>query len=228
MTGGQRIEGEPFEGAALVPDIVAQLKAFGVGQIVVVNDGRQAGYPAGALPADVDVRPRTELDAVQRELREVPGVTAGWVYDQACAAELRRLRKHKKIEQPTKRVVINELVCEGCGDCNAQSNCIAVEPVETQYGRKRQINQAACNIDLSCLRGYCPSFVVIDGATPVPPGVGKIPTRSIGLQPIWACRFLRPTASWIWSSPGSAEPASRRPALSWQWPRTWPGWRFQR
>jgi indolepyruvate ferredoxin oxidoreductase len=162
MTGGQPIDGEPLlRGEVSVPEIVRQLHAEGVARIAVVADdpGRHA---QGAFPTGVAVHPRSELDRVQRALREVPGVTA-LVYDQACAAEARRLRKQGAFPDPDRRVVINEAVCEGCGDCSVASNCISVEPVETELGRKRRINQSSCNKDYSCLQGYCPSFVTIEG-----------------------------------------------------------------
>ena len=108
------------------------------------------------------VHPRDELDAVQRRLREVPGVSA-LVYDQTCAAEKRRRRKHGAYPDPDERVVINELVCEGCGDCGVASNCVAIQPAETELGRKRRIDQSACNKDFSCLKGFCPSFVTVKG-----------------------------------------------------------------
>jgi indolepyruvate ferredoxin oxidoreductase len=162
MTGGQPIDGEPLlHGEVSVPEIVRQLHAEGVARIAVVADdpGRHA---LGAFPPGVAVHPREELDRVQRALREMPGVTA-LVYDQACAAEARRLRKQGAFPDPDRRVVINEAVCEGCGDCSVVSNCISVEPVETELGRKRRINQSSCNKDFSCLQGYCPSFVTIEG-----------------------------------------------------------------
>ena len=99
---------------------------------------------------------------MQRRLREVPGVSA-LVYDQTCAAEKRRRRKHGAYPDPDERVVINELVCEGCGDCGVASNCVAIQPVETEFGRKRRIDQSACNKDFSCLKGFCPSFVTVKG-----------------------------------------------------------------
>ncbi len=111
---------------------------------------------------------RRYLDRLQRELREVKGVSA-LIYDQTCAAELHRKRKRGTIEAPDKRVVINELVCEGCGDCNVQSNCLSVMPLETEFGRKRRINQSSCNQDFSCLEGFCPSFVTLRGAKRNPP-----------------------------------------------------------
>ena len=163
MTGGQPIEGEPQDGTQLVPDIVRQLAALGVREIVVLNDGSRA-YPRGALPRGVGVLSRDRLDEVQRRLRDVPGVTA-IVYDQFCAAEGRRLRKRGRLPAPDRRMVINERVCEGCGDCNHVSNCIAVLPAETRFGRKRRVDQASCNFDLSCVKGYCPSFVTVTGGS---------------------------------------------------------------
>ncbi|NGE86540.1 indolepyruvate ferredoxin oxidoreductase family protein, partial [Escherichia coli] len=108
------------------------------------------------------VHHRDELDRIQREFREIPGTTA-IIYDQTCATEKRRRRKRGKLVDPAKRVVINELVCEGCGDCSVQSNCLSVEPLETDFGRKRQINQNTCNKDFSCVKGFCPSFVTVEG-----------------------------------------------------------------
>ncbi len=154
MTGGQSAEGviEPRR-------IVAQLLAEGVSQVRLVSDD-----PAGwqGLPAGVTVHHRDDLDAVQRELRAVPGVTA-IVYEQTCAAEKRRRRKRGAYPDPDRRLFINPRVCEGCGDCSVQSNCIAVEPLATPEGTKRRINQSACNKDFTCVKGFCPSFVEIDG-----------------------------------------------------------------
>ncbi len=162
MTGGQPIDGEPLlAGEVSVPAIARQLAAEGVQRIAVVADD-PTRYPHGVFPPGVTVSPREELDRVQRALREVPGVTA-LIYDQACAAEARRLRKQGSFPDPDRRVVINELVCEGCGDCSVQSNCISIEPVETEFGRKRRIHQSSCNKDYSCLRGYCPSFAIVEG-----------------------------------------------------------------
>jgi indolepyruvate ferredoxin oxidoreductase len=163
MTGGQPIDGEPLlRGEVSVPEIVRQLHAEGVARIAVVADD-PSRHALGAFPPGVTVHPREELDRVQRSLREVPGVSA-LVYDQACAAEARRLRKQGAFPDPDRRVVINEEVCEGCGDCSVVSNCISVEPVETELGRKRRINQSSCNKDFSCLQGYCPSFATVEGA----------------------------------------------------------------
>jgi indolepyruvate ferredoxin oxidoreductase len=160
MTGGQH-----HDGPLSVPQISRQLAAEGVGRIVVVSDEPDK-YPsdAGFAPG-VTVFHRDELDRVQRELREVPGVTA-IIYDQTCAAEKRRRRKRGTFPDPQKRAFINEAVCEGCGDCGVKSNCVSVEPLETEYGRKRQINQSACNKDFSCVKGFCPSFVTVEGGRP--------------------------------------------------------------
>ncbi len=163
MTGGQPIEGEPLQGEITVPEIARQLDAEGVRRIAVVSEDPKK-YPSDArFPPGVSFHHRDQLDRVQRELREWPGVSA-LVYDQTCAAEARRLRKRGRYPDPDRRVVINELVCEGCGDCGVQSNCISIEPVETELGRKRRINQSSCNKDFSCLKGYCPSFVTLRGA----------------------------------------------------------------
>ena len=165
MTGGQ-----PVEGGLSVAEITRQLRAERVGRIAVVSDdpdkyGRAPGFATG-----VTVHPRGELDALQRHLRQVPGVSV-LVYDQVCAAEKRRRRKRGRLAEPARRVVINPLVCEGCGDCSVQSNCVSVEPLETEFGRKRAIDQSSCNRDYSCLNGFCPSFVTIEGgelARPAP------------------------------------------------------------
>jgi indolepyruvate ferredoxin oxidoreductase len=165
MTGGQRIEGEALEGEVAVPEIARQLAAEGVRRIAVVSD-QPDKYPRDAgFPDFASFHHRDQLDALQRELRGTPGVSA-LVYDQTCAAEARRLRRRGAFPDPDRRVLINELVCEGCGDCSVQSNCISIEPVETEFGRKRRINQSSCNKDYSCLKGYCPSFVVVHGGRP--------------------------------------------------------------
>ncbi|MGE3784067.1 MAG: indolepyruvate ferredoxin oxidoreductase family protein, partial [Alphaproteobacteria bacterium] len=154
MTGGQ-----PLDGGLTVPRVAAQLAAEGVRRVVIVSDEPHK-YPPG-----MTARHRDELDAVQRELREIAGVTA-IVYDQTCAAEKRRRRKRGRFPDPPQRVFINDLVCEGCGDCSAASNCLSVVPVETEFGRKRAIDQSSCNKDFSCLKGFCPSFVTVHGGTP--------------------------------------------------------------
>jgi len=158
MTGGQKMETANLT----VPQVTRLLEAEGVKEIAVVTDEPDK-YPLGAgFPHGVRARHRDELDAIQRRLRAVPGVTA-IVYDQTCAAEKRRRRKKGEMVDPDERIVINELVCEGCGDCGVQSNCVAIQPVETELGRKRRIDQSACNKDFSCLKGFCPSFVSVKG-----------------------------------------------------------------
>ncbi|MCC7060276.1 MAG: indolepyruvate ferredoxin oxidoreductase family protein [Burkholderiaceae bacterium] len=157
MTGGQ-----PLDGPLTVPQITRQLAAEGVRHIeVLAEDPAQYPRDAGFAPG-VQLRSRDELEAVQRRLREVPGVTA-LVYDQTCAAEKRRRRKRGTYPDPARRVFINELVCEGCGDCSVKSNCLSVIPVETEFGRKRAIDQFSCNKDYSCVDGFCPSFVTVEG-----------------------------------------------------------------
>jgi indolepyruvate ferredoxin oxidoreductase len=158
MTGGQAAEG------ALDPArITRQLEAEGVERIALVSDQPERWRNERALASSATVHDRAELDTVQRALREVAGVTA-IVYEQTCAAEKRRRRKRKTLPDPDRRVFINERVCEGCGDCSVQSNCISIEPLETAFGRKRRINQSACNKDFSCAKGFCPSFVEVSGA----------------------------------------------------------------
>ncbi|MCO4891668.1 indolepyruvate ferredoxin oxidoreductase family protein [Cupriavidus sp. WGtm5] len=157
MTGGQ-----PVDGQLDVPAMSRELAAEGARQIVVVTDEPDKYKGVANLATGVTVRHRDELDAVQRELRDVNGVTA-IIYDQACATKKRRERKRGTMADPAKRVVINELVCEGCGDCSVESNCLAVQPVETEFGRKRKINQDTCNKDFSCTKGFCPSFVTVEG-----------------------------------------------------------------
>ncbi len=154
MTGGQ-----PAEGAIDPARIVAQLKAEGVSHVRLVSDD-----PAKwrALGGEVVIGHRDDMDAIQRELRDMPGVTA-IVYEQTCAAEKRRRRKRGGFPDPDRRLFINPRVCEGCGDCSVQSNCIAVQPLQTPQGTKRRIDQSACNKDFSCVKGFCPSFVEIDG-----------------------------------------------------------------
>jgi indolepyruvate ferredoxin oxidoreductase len=163
MTGGQ-----PAEGSPTVPRIAAQLAAEGVQRIAVVADEADRLPRARDLPSGTTRHAREELDAVQRDLRDYDGVSV-LIYDQVCATEKRRRRKRGSMAQPARHVVINEQVCENCGDCSTQSGCIAIEPVETALGRKRRINPTSCNVDLSCLKGFCPSFVTIAGppATPV-------------------------------------------------------------
>ncbi len=157
MTGGQ-----PVDGQLSVPQLTRQLAAEGIQRIAVVTDEPHK-YPIGTVfAAGVTVHHRDQLDAVQRELREWQGVSA-LVYDQTCAAEKRRRRKRGTFPDPQKRAFINQAVCEGCGDCSVKSNCLSVTPVETEFGRKRAIDQSSCNKDYSCINGFCPSFVTVHG-----------------------------------------------------------------
>ncbi|MBN8991528.1 MAG: indolepyruvate ferredoxin oxidoreductase family protein [Rhizobiales bacterium] len=156
MTGGQHVDGE------LSPQqITFQLHAEGIREIYLVSENPDA-YPASEIAPGVKTAHRDDLDAVQKTLRKVKGASA-IVFVQTCAAEKRRRRKRGTLEDPARRVMINPAVCEGCGDCSVQSNCISVEPLETEMGRKRTINQSTCNKDYSCVKGFCPSFVTIDG-----------------------------------------------------------------
>ena len=159
MTGGQTV-GERPEGHTVI-QIMNSVISEGVKKLVIVTDD-PAKYEGVALAPGVTVHHRDELDDIQRQFREIEGTTA-IIYDQTCATEKRRRRKRGKLVDPAKRVVINELVCEGCGDCSVQSNCLSIEPLETDFGRKRQINQNTCNKDYSCVKGFCPSFVTVEG-----------------------------------------------------------------
>jgi len=158
MTGGQTHDG-PLD----PPTISHQLKSEGVKEIWLISDEPNR-YSKSLLADGTQVRSREHIDEVQRHLRKVKGCTA-IIYDQTCAAELRRRRKRGMAPDPDKRAFINPLVCEGCGDCSVQSNCISIEPLETEFGRKRKINQSACNKDFSCVEGFCPSFVTVHGGT---------------------------------------------------------------
>ncbi|MBR0751369.1 indolepyruvate ferredoxin oxidoreductase family protein [Bradyrhizobium jicamae] len=154
MTGGQ-----PAEGAFNVSQIAHQVAAEGTKRLAIVSDDPDK-YPANYFPAGATIHHRRELDAVQRDLRDIPGLTV-LIYDQTCAAEKRRRRKRGLYPDPPKRVFINERVCEGCGDCSQVSNCVSVQPLETELGRKRRIDQSNCNKDFSCIEGFCPSFVTV-------------------------------------------------------------------
>jgi indolepyruvate ferredoxin oxidoreductase len=157
MTGGQ-----PVDGTLTVPDIAHQVRSEGVQTIVVLSDEIGKWSKPEIFPAGVEFLDRDELDAVQKRLREVPGVSV-IIYDQTCATEKRRRRKRGKLVDPKKRTVINSLVCEGCGDCGEKSFCVSVLPKETEFGRKRDIDQSSCNKDFSCMKGFCPSFVTVHG-----------------------------------------------------------------
>ncbi|MFN5718511.1 MAG: indolepyruvate ferredoxin oxidoreductase family protein, partial [Bradyrhizobium sp.] len=158
MTGGQRHDGD------LSPQqITFQLHAEGIREIYLVSENPDA-YPADTIAPGVKLFHRDELENVQKMCRDTKG-TSAIVFVQTCAAEKRRRRKRGLMEDPARRVLINPAVCEGCGDCSVQSNCISVEPLETELGRKRTINQSTCNKDYSCVKGFCPSFVTVDGGT---------------------------------------------------------------
>lgn len=161
MTGGQ-----PVDGIISVDGIARQVEAEGVKQVVVLSDDI-AKYDAirNRFPAGTEFHDRDQLDAVQRRLREMAGVTV-LIYEQTCAAEKRRRRKKGEMVDPARRLFINDRVCEGCGDCTVQSNCVAVQPLETGLGRKRKIDQSSCNKDYSCAKGFCPSFVGVLGGQP--------------------------------------------------------------
>jgi indolepyruvate ferredoxin oxidoreductase len=157
MTGGQ-----PVDGTLTVPDIAHQMRSEGVATIIVMSDDIEKWSDHSVFPSNVEFIHRDELDAVQKRMREIEGVSV-LIYDQTCATEKRRRRKRGRMEDPKKRVFINSLVCEGCGDCGEKSFCVSVLPKETEYGRKREIDQSNCNKDYSCVKGFCPSFVTIHG-----------------------------------------------------------------
>src|SRR5690242_20156439 len=182
MTGGQR-----NDGGLTVPTIARQVAAEGVKRVVVVTDEPKK-YPRGTeWPRGLTIHHRDDLMKVQTELAAIPGVTV-LIYDQTCAAEKRRRRKRGAYPDPDKRVVINDLVCEGCGDCGVKSNCVSVQPLETEWGRKRTIDQSSCNKDYSCVKGFCPSFVTVHGAklkkgerTPEPANWSSLPAPTVPL-----------------------------------------------
>ncbi|HEY5803268.1 MAG TPA: indolepyruvate ferredoxin oxidoreductase family protein [Lysobacter sp.] len=157
MTGGQ-----PVDGTLSVPQIAHQVRSEGVQTIVLVSDDIAKWNKREIFPSDVEFFDRKELDNVQKRLREVKG-TSVLIYDQTCATEKRRRRKRGKMVDPQKRVMVNSLVCEGCGDCGKKSFCVSVLPKETEFGRKREIDQSNCNKDYSCVNGFCPSFVTVEG-----------------------------------------------------------------
>ena len=171
MTGGQSHDG------LVTPQMITrQVRAEGVERVVVVTDEPQK-YPDGYFDAGIEVFHRDRLDDVQRDLRSYPGVSV-LVYDQTCAAEKRRRRKRGAFADPPKRAFINEAVCEGCGDCGVKSNCVSIEPLETEFGRKRVINQSSCNKDYSCINGFCPSFVSVIGGKLRRPGSARAATKA--------------------------------------------------
>ncbi|HEX2553571.1 MAG TPA: indolepyruvate ferredoxin oxidoreductase family protein [Microvirga sp.] len=178
MTGGQR-----HEGGLTVDMIARQVRAEGVERIALVTDEPEKYPHTIQWPAGMSIHHRDDLDAVQRELATVPGVSV-MIYDQTCASEKRRRRKRGEFPDPDKRVIINDLVCEACGDCSVQSNCVAVQPVETEWGRKRQIDQSSCNKDFSCVKGFCPSFVTVHGAQVKKAEPKRAATEGVALAPL--------------------------------------------
>jgi len=195
MTGGQQI-GERPEGHS-VAQIAQSMRAEGAIKIVVVTDEPEK-YDGIKLVEGVEVHHRDELDRIQREFRVILGTTV-IIYDQTCATEKRRRRKRGTLVDPAKRVVINELVCEGCGDCSVQSNCLSVEPLETEFGRKRQINQSTCNKDYSCTKGFCPSFVTVEGGQLKKKAKGKGPSPfELGVLPEPVIPSIQGSDSKVW------------------------------
>ena len=182
MTGGQ----EAMGGRA-VPDIVADLLANGVRQVIVTTDN-PSRYGGVRLAGDTEVWHRDRVEEAQRTLAGVPGTTV-LIHDQECAAELRRARNRGKAPEPAELTVINERVCEGCGDCGEQSNCVSVEPIETEFGRKTRINQTSCNKDFSCVKGFCPSFVTV---TPKPEPATDGKRRNKGRIPVLSTELPEP------------------------------------
>ena len=174
MTGGQTVDG-PISVQAIARSVLAE----GARRVVVVSDQPEQ-FAQRDFPKGVAIEHRREMDRVQRALREIPGTTV-LIYQQTCATEKRRLRKRGKMEDPKRFAVINPLVCEGCGDCGVESNCLSVEPLETEFGRKRQINLNACNKDFTCVNGFCPSFVTVEGGT-LKKGQGVSADRLTALQ----------------------------------------------
>ncbi len=177
MTGGQ-----PVDGPVSVAGIAQTCRAEGVERIAVVSDDPEKFSPRD-FPSGTSFHDREVLDEVQRELRDLPGVTV-LIYEQTCATEKRRRRKRGTMEDPSRFAVINEMVCEGCGDCSVQSNCLSIEPVDTPFGRKRQVNLSSCNKDFTCLNGFCPSFVTVEGGRRRrPAGIGADPLPLLAALP---------------------------------------------
>jgi indolepyruvate ferredoxin oxidoreductase len=186
MTGGQKHDG------ILTPaSIAAQVLAEGASKVVITSDDPERTRASSRIPPGVTVMDRAAILDVQRDLRDTPGVTV-LIHDQVCAAQKRRRRKRGTMPAPEKRVFINERVCEGCGDCGVQSNCVAVLPVETAFGTKRRIDQSACNSDYSCLKGFCPSFVTVQGVPAAKPAKVDAPWK--GEKPPEPVRAATPCA----------------------------------
>lgn len=177
MTGGQ-----PVEGQLTVSKVVRQMQAEGAKAVWVLTEDLSR-YSAEPLPAGVELHDRAQLDVISKIARETPGTTV-IVYDQTCAAEKRRRRKRGLLPDPDKRVVVNPAVCEGCGDCSVQSNCVSVEPLDTAFGRKRRINQSSCNKDFSCVKGFCPSFVTVSGGELKKPEKKAVDTSGVPMPQV--------------------------------------------
>lgn len=210
MTGGQTHDG------ALDPQRIShQVRAEGVQRIAVVSDDIAKYRTQAPFAVATSIHPRCDLDAVQRELRDIEGVSV-LIYDQVCAAEKRRRGKRSRPSTATtQRVFINELVCEGCGDCSKKSNCLSVTPIETEFGRKRRIDQSSCNLDRSCVDGFCPSFVTIDGAElrkPLQADLDEILAADLPSPP--SPPSTGHGTSW---SPASAAPGSSPSGPCWPW-----------
>jgi indolepyruvate ferredoxin oxidoreductase len=196
MTGGQAPE------SGFTPaQITRQLAAEGVAKTVIVAAEPERYAKITDLAPGVKVRPRAELMAVQRELRQTPGVTV-LLYDQVCANEKRRRRKRGSMPPAPRRVVINPLVCEGCGDCSRTSNCVSVEPLETEFGRKRAINQSSCNQDYTCLEGFCPSFITLEGAEN--PHIHSMPALTADSTPLPAFETFTGVRNVVFTGVGGA------------------------
>ena len=177
MTGGQ-----PVDGTISVHMMAQQMAAEGVKRIALVTEDLSRYTDRSALPDLVTLHDRKDMDAVQREMRELTGASV-LIYDQTCAAEKRRRRKKKEFPDPNQRMFINEAVCEGCGDCGVQSNCTSIMPLETEFGRKRTVDQSSCNKDYSCVKGFCPSFVTVEGGTLRKSKTGTAKTDDFGSLP---------------------------------------------
>ena len=202
MTGGQ-----PVEGGMTPAQILEELAAEGVKKMALVADDPDR-YVGVALPPGVILRHRDAMDEVQREFREYDGVSV-ILYDQPCATERRRLRKRGKWADPAIRTFIHPEVCEGCGDCGKVSNCMAIEPLETEWGRKRRINQSSCNKDFSCVEGFCPSFVTVHGGEAAEARERRAVRRC---RPFPSRRCRKSASATACSSPASAARASSRSA----------------
>ena len=188
MTGGQ-----PVEGNMSVGKIARQVLSEGVAGVAIVSDQPEQFQGSRDIPSEVGVYHRLDLDSVQKDFRDLDGTTI-IIYEQTCAAEKRRRRKRNEFPDPPKRAFINPLVCEGCGDCSAKANCVSIHPLETEFGRKRVIDQSSCNKDYSCVEGFCPSFVTVHGGGVKRAGMTEVPTEL--LQAVPAPEFPNVDRDW--------------------------------